>query len=194
LKLTSPGVPDIYQGNELWNLSLVDPDNRQPVDYAVRRQFFDAIRSDWTDPKDSLVEDLLRTPQDGRLKMYAIWRILCLRRHHPILFSQGEYTGLAVEGVKAHNVIAFSRKAEAATAVVIVPLLVSGLLGNSSVPPIGAQVWEDTRVVLPNHAGPSTLENALTGGAFTVLPSQGQIVLDVSTMLGRFPAALLLSS
>jgi (1->4)-alpha-D-glucan 1-alpha-D-glucosylmutase len=194
LKLTSPGVPDIYQGNELLTPSLVDPDNRQPVDYAVRRQTLEAIRSRSCDPKESVVEDLLRSPQDGRLKIYAIWRTLCLRRHHPNLFSQGEYTSLAAEGAKAHNLIAFSRKAEASTAIVIVPRLVSGLLGNSAVAPIGAQVWEDTRVSLPNYVGPSILRNAFTGETVPLQPIDGQIVLDVSTVLGKFPVALLLSS
>jgi (1->4)-alpha-D-glucan 1-alpha-D-glucosylmutase len=194
LKLTSPGVPDIYQGNELWNLSLVDPDNRRPVDYAFRRQTFDAMRSHWSDPKESVAEHLLRSPQDGRLKMYAIWRTLCLRRHHPGLFSQGEYTGLAVEGAKAHNVIAFSRNAAAATAVVVVPRLVSELLGNSAVAPIGAEVWKDTRVLLPNHDVPATLRNAFTGEDVPRQTVDGQMVLDVSTVLGKFPVALLLSS
>jgi (1->4)-alpha-D-glucan 1-alpha-D-glucosylmutase len=194
LKLTSPGVPDVYQGNELWNLSLVDPDNRRPVDYAFRRQTFDAMRSRWSDPKESVAEHFLRSPQDGRLKMYAIWRTLCLRRHHPGLFSQGEYTGLAVEGAKALNVIAFSRNAAAATAVVVVPRLVSGLLGNSAVAPIGAEVWKDTRVLLPNHDVPATLRNAFTGEGVPLQTVDGQIVLDVSTVLGKFPVALLLSS
>jgi (1->4)-alpha-D-glucan 1-alpha-D-glucosylmutase len=193
LKLTSPGVPDIYQGNELWNLSLVDPDNRRPVDYVLRRQTFDAIRSRWSDPNESVVEDLLHSPQDGRLKMYAIWRILCLRRHHPSLFSQGEYATLSVEGAKAHNLIAFSRKVNAAIAVVIVPRLVFGLLGNSAVPPIGPQVWDDTRVSLSSHDVPATLRNAFTGEAVDLQPIDGKIVLDVSTILGKFPAALLLS-
>ena len=204
LKLTSPGVPDTYQGNELWTLNLVDPDNRRPVDYAFRQQTFDAIRSRWSgpktsgpkksDPKEALVEDLLRSPQDGHLKMFAIWRTLCLRRHHPSLFGQGEYTALAVEGAKAHNIVAFSRKAETATAVVIVPRLVSGLLGNSAVPPIGAQVWEDNRVLLPGHDGPATLQNAFTGEAVPWQEMEGQVALDVSAVLNNFPVALLLSS
>jgi (1->4)-alpha-D-glucan 1-alpha-D-glucosylmutase len=203
LKLTSPGVPDIYQGSELWNLSLVDPDNRRPVDYAFLRQTFDAIRSRWSNPKrsdskkndskKSVVEDLLLSPQDGRLKMYAIWRTLCMRHHHPHIFSQGEYTALAVEGAKGHNVIAFSRRAQATTAVVVVPRLVSGLLGNSTVAPIGAQVWGDTRVLLPNHDGPATLRNAFTGEDVPLETVDGQVALDVSTVLGKFPVALLVS-
>lgn len=194
LKLTSPGVPDIYQGNELWTQSLVDPDNRRPVDYAFRRQALDAIRSRWSDPKESVAEDLLRSSQDGRLKMYVIWRTLCLRRHHPSLFSHGEYTALAVEGAKAQNIIAFSRKAEAATAVVVVPRLVSALLGDSAGAPIGAQVWQDTRVLLPNRDVPSCLRNALTGEAVPLQTIDGQIRLDVATVLGKFPVALLLAS
>jgi (1->4)-alpha-D-glucan 1-alpha-D-glucosylmutase len=152
------------------------------------------MRSRWSDPKESVVEDLLRSPQDGRLKMYAIWRTLCLRRHHFSLFSQGEYTALAVEGAKAPNLIAFSRKEEGATAVVVVPRMVFGLLGNSAVAPIGAQVWEDTRVLLPDHDVPATLRNTFTGEAVPLQTIDGQIVLDVSAVLGKFPMALLLSS
>ncbi len=192
IKLTSPGVPDIYQGNEMWELNLVDPDNRRPVDYAFRRQTFDAMRSRWSDPNESVVTDLLADPQDGRLKMYATWRTLCLRRKHPDLFSQGEYTGLAAEGSKAHNLIAFSRKTESATAIVIVPRLVSGLLGNSTSPPIGAEIWEDTRVLLPSDGPSSDLRNAFTGEAVSL--HEGRSAVDVSAAFGTFPAALLMAS
>lgn len=193
LKLTSPGVPDIYQGNELWNLSLVDPDNRRLVDYSLRRQTLDAIRSQWSNTKESPVEDLLRSSQDGRLKMYSIWRTLCLRRRHPSLFSHGEYRALAVEGAKAQNLVAFLRRTDAATAIVVVPRLIFGLLGDLAVPPVGAQVWGNTRVFLPNHDVPSTLQNAFTGELVPV-QTDGQVVLDVSTALAKFPVALLLSS
>ena len=89
LKLTSPGVPDIYQGNDLWDFSLVDPDNRRPVDYSRREQVFESIRKWGVNPDVTSVSRLLENPEDGRLKLYLIWKTLCLRKQWPEHFSAG---------------------------------------------------------------------------------------------------------
>src|SRR5208282_6643120 len=110
LKLTCPGVPDIYQGNDLWDFSLVDPDNRRPVDYIRRQQMFESIRVWGSEPDLLSIGRLLETPEDGRLKLYLIWKILRFRQQQPDIFQQGEYLPLAVEGAKADHVVAFARK------------------------------------------------------------------------------------
>ena len=116
LKMTAPGVPDIYQGEELLELALVDPDNRRPVDYAMRSrllQEFDAI-SAADDPAEA-VAALRARPEDGRLKLWLIWRALQLRRERPALFACGDYRPLSPRGERARHVIAFARAHEVGT-------------------------------------------------------------------------------
>jgi (1->4)-alpha-D-glucan 1-alpha-D-glucosylmutase len=186
-KLTCPGVPDIYQGNELWNFTLVDPDNRRPVDYIRRQQLFECIRG-WGDAPDaSLMQRLLETPEDGRMKLYLTWRTLCLRRQQPNLFQEGEYLPLAVAGAKADHVVAFARKSETTTLLVVAPRLVAGLLNSTDLPPIGPRIWEDTLVVLPSGDFHTGYRNVLTG---KFLGSRSEI--SVSEVLSEFPVALCL--
>jgi (1->4)-alpha-D-glucan 1-alpha-D-glucosylmutase len=184
LKLTCPGVPDIYQGNELWDFSLVDPDNRRPVDYARRQQLFDALRG-WEDASSGSVGRLLQTLEDGRLKLYLIWRTLCLRQEHTELFQMGEYLPVTVEGAKANHVVAFVRKSGATSVLVVVPRLVASLLNGADIPPIGTQVWEDTRLVLPFCGCDNEYQNVLTGEALAM-----EAPISVSKALAQLPVAL----
>jgi (1->4)-alpha-D-glucan 1-alpha-D-glucosylmutase len=186
LKLTCPGVPDTYQGNELWEYSLVDPDNRRPVDYARRRQMLQTIR----DSGKLTTARLLETPEDARIKLSVIWKTLCLRRKCPDLFQEGEYLPLAVEGAKASHVIAFARKRETSTVLVVVPRLVAGLLDDMDLPPIGPRVWEDTQVVLPFCSGSEKYCNAFTGEVLDLQKTDRHARIAVSTALGEFPVAL----
>jgi (1->4)-alpha-D-glucan 1-alpha-D-glucosylmutase len=204
LKLTCPGVPDIYQGNDLWDFSLVDPDNRRPVDYIRRQQMFESIRV-WgnCDEPDALsTGHLLETPEDGRLKMYLIWRTLCLRQQQPDLFQQGEYVPLAVEGAKADHVVAFARKSGTTRALVVVPRLVAGLLNNNNndnnndvdidLPPIGPRIWDDTHILLPPRSGSEKCRNAFTGEVLDLQQTDGYARIAVSKLLAEFPVALCL--
>ena len=102
LKLTSPGVPDIYQGNDWFDFSLVDPDNRRPVDYGRRLQVFESIRRLSGEANSVSAAELLETPEDSRLKLYVIWNTLCLRKEYPELFRLGNYIPLQVRGMKAN--------------------------------------------------------------------------------------------
>ncbi len=194
LKLTCPGVPDIYQGNELCDFSLVDPDNRRPVDYVRRQQMFECVRSRLSAPDESSISRLLETPEDGRIKLYLIWRTLGLRQQQPNLFQQGEYLPLAVAGAKADHVIAFARKFENTSVLVVVPRLVASLLNDSDLPPIGAQIWEDTHVLLPFCADREPCQNVFTGKvqelAKTDGHTDGHTKIGISTALAEFPVAL----
>jgi (1->4)-alpha-D-glucan 1-alpha-D-glucosylmutase len=188
LKLTSPGIPDIYQGNEMWDLSLVDPDNRRPVDYSLRQEMFRSIRESTSDLAKSLVE----TPEDGRIKMYLTWRALCLRQEQPELFQEGEYLPLMVEGAKANHVVAFVRKSAKENVLVVVPRLVAGLLNNIDVPPIGPRIWEDTEVLLPFCTCSEKYRNVFTGEILETEKRDDSEKIAVSKILSEFPAALCL--
>src|SRR6202045_3630107 len=132
LKLTCPGVPDIYQGNDLWDFSLVDPDNRRLVDYIHRQQMFESIRRWSSNPDATSVSQLMENPEDGRIKLYLIWKTLCLRKQWPDVFQQGEYLPLPVHGERANHVVAFMRRIESSSVLVVVPRLVASLLGDSN--------------------------------------------------------------
>jgi (1->4)-alpha-D-glucan 1-alpha-D-glucosylmutase len=143
LKITSPGVPDVYRGTEVWDLSLADPDNRRPVDFAASMKLLENLKTA-TDPSDLLEHSL-----DGRLKMYVIWKLLNFRRERPELFSEGEYIPLRVTGKHANHIIAFARHLHDEWCVVAVPRLCAALTREGS-PPIG-KVWRDTRIELAVH-------------------------------------------
>jgi len=189
LRLTCPGVPDIYQGNELWDFSLVDPDNRRPVNYKRRGQVFNGLRR-WGDaPGLSSIECLLKTPEDGRIKAYLIWKTLCLRQEQQEVFQQGEYLPLKVAGAKADHVLAFVRNSGETGVFVIVPRLICGLLNNADIPPIGAHVWEDTHVLLPTGGSGKRSQNVFTGQAANL-----GTAINVSEVLAGFPVGLCLLS
>lgn len=140
LRMTAPGVPDLYQGTEYWDFTLVDPDNRRPVDYADRQ---DALS------QASTVSDLLGSWQNGRIKQALIHQVLNLRAKHSEMFSRGDYVPLEVLGTHADKVMAFARVLDAEQAIVVVPRLCNELLGTAQTPFINAENWGDTRVVLP---------------------------------------------
>jgi (1->4)-alpha-D-glucan 1-alpha-D-glucosylmutase len=190
LKLTCPGVPDVYQGNELLDFSLVDPDNRRPVDYIGRQQMFDSIRNSGDNNSTSGAQVLLETPEDGRLKLFLIWKTLCLRKQQPDLFQQGEYLPLRVEGAKANHVVAFARRSGTTSVVVVAPRLIAGLLNDADVAPIGSQIWGDTRVRLPLCSCSTKYRNAFTGGALDLRENEGDGGISLAKMLADFPVAL----
>ena len=191
LKLTCPGVPDIYQGNDLWNFSLVDPDNRGPVDYAQRRRMFDSLRTWGNAPDPSSIRGLLEAPEDGRLKLFLIWKTLCFRQQHADLFSQGEYLPLNVQGGKANHVVAFARTSTDANVLIVAPRLVAGLLNNAEVSPTGSEVWQDTRIVVPSLSHSRAWRNLFTGQMLEEREMDSTI--SVAEALSEFPVGLYLA-
>jgi (1->4)-alpha-D-glucan 1-alpha-D-glucosylmutase len=137
LKLTSPGVPDIYQGNEIWDYSLVDPDNRRPVDYQRRREMLAALPT-------AALEELMRNWADGRIKMFLTQRVLQFLREQADLFQRGEYLPLAASGIFAGCCVSFVRQLADEWIVVIAPRLSSRV----GFPPMGER-WKDTAIELP---------------------------------------------
>jgi (1->4)-alpha-D-glucan 1-alpha-D-glucosylmutase len=176
LRMTVPGVPDLYQGNEFWDFSLVDPDNRRPVDYAAREQ---ALHAPFA------VEELLANWRDGRIKQALIAQVLRLRAEHAGLFRRGSYQALEVLGSQAHNVLAFAREHEGQRAIVIVPVRCATLLENSAIAQVDALRWGDTRVVLPFLASDTNLKGLFASAAVTKNRE-----LNVSEALGTIPVNL----
>jgi (1->4)-alpha-D-glucan 1-alpha-D-glucosylmutase len=160
LKLTAPGVPDLYQGTELWEQSLVDPDNRRPVDYAQRER----LLRDLTQSRSSrqLGTELLEAKADGRIKLYLTWRVLTFRREHPELFARGDYVPLMADGDAADNAAAFARRHGEQEIVVVVPRLVAGLTRKALSDPIGPEIWGETRLLIPGAESGSRYRNLFT--------------------------------
>jgi (1->4)-alpha-D-glucan 1-alpha-D-glucosylmutase len=186
-------VPDIYQGNEVWDFSLVDPDNRRPVDYDKRRRMLGQLRAlSATDAGQ--VRALVDNLHDGRCKLYLTWKVLQFRRQHADLFRRGEYIPLRVSGEHASNVCAFARRHEGELVVVIAPRLYLRLLGERAQPPLGTEVWENTLVELPraDDAGVGGAFRNLFDGADVATVKQGERPgIRVAAALDHFPVALL---
>ncbi|MBB4814211.1 (1-_4)-alpha-D-glucan 1-alpha-D-glucosylmutase [Pseudomonas rhodesiae] len=180
LRMTVPGVPDLYQGAEFWDFSLVDPDNRRPVGFNARQQALN------TPPG---TDQLLTHWHDGRIKQALIAQVLGLRSAQPELFRHGSYTPLEVLGQHADRVVAFSREHQGKQLVVVVPRWSHALLENGVQPLIPAQVWGDTRVKLPFAASTQNWKGLFQTGAVT--PNKE---LLISTALGEFPVNVFINS
>ena len=188
-KLTAPGVPDIYQGNELWDFSLVDPDNRRPVDYHRRGVLLAELQRE---ADDLPFENMLEHIEDGRCKLLLIWRALQLRHAQPQLFSHGDYRRLRVHGSRAQHLCAFMRRCERRALVVIAPRLYRRLLDDAARMPLGSAVWEDTFIELPGNAGSRRpLQSVLDGAQLEPVTAGNASGVAAAQALARFPVALL---
>ena len=186
IKMTAPGVPDFYQGTELWDLSLVDPDNRRPVDYQKRFKALESVQTQWEKQPAALIKTLLKEKADGRIKLFVTTRGLAARNYFRNVFRGGIYQPLTVTGDKAEHIIAFARHKGEHTAITVAPRFLASLIEPGTLP-IGKAVWGDTAVELPG-GDKATWQNWLTGEAVT---SSAQ--LPVGEVLGKFPVALLVS-
>jgi (1->4)-alpha-D-glucan 1-alpha-D-glucosylmutase len=184
IKITVPGVPDFYQGTELWDLSLVDPDNRQPVDWALRERLLDGLATQSRLDRGGLARDLVKWWEDGRIKLYVIREALATRRGHVTLFQRGDYAPLEVSGGLADHVCAFVRVAPDDAAIVVVPRFLARR--GVETPPLGSAYWDDARVATGANLG-GQFTNVFTGT--TVSVNDG--VLLVAEALADFPVALL---
>jgi (1->4)-alpha-D-glucan 1-alpha-D-glucosylmutase len=190
LKIASPGVPDTYQGTELWDFSLVDPDNRRPVNYDLRQTQLRQLqkRAEGTDADlPRLCRELTSRKEDGRIKLYLTYRSLHCRRDHRGLFARGEYLPVEAQGPRQENVCAFVRVHEDQCALTVVPRLVTKLMAKVGDVPLGKAVWQDTALVLPEKVLDRKLCNVFTGEVY------GARELMLAEVFGNFPVALLLA-
>lgn len=186
LKITAPGVPDFYQGTELWDLNLVDPDNRRPVDFELRVQHLREIRLRIETDVLELIQELLAMKEDGRVKLFLILQALNARKASANIFQKGAYNPLAVAGRFRNHLIAFARRDASAWSVTVVPRFLTVLVEYGGLP-LGREVWQDTRVILPEPA-PSLWRNMLTGQVLS-----GDQTLWAGEIFQHFPVALLMS-
>lgn len=183
IKITSPGVPDFYQGTELWDLHLVDPDNRRPVDFSLRQAILRELVEDHVASRD-LPSELLASRADGRIKLYLIYKALQARNSRPELFRRGSWLPLRTGGKWAHHLVAFARRYRKTWVITVVPRFLTRLVKPDEVP-IGEQVWQDTHLLVP-RAMPRSLVNLITGDTVHASPK-----LLAGAVLARFPVALL---
>jgi (1->4)-alpha-D-glucan 1-alpha-D-glucosylmutase len=187
LMITAPGNPDIYQGMELWEFSLVDPDNRRRVNYEIRQRYLsDLDRRAEAGDLPGLCTELLDKYTDGRIKMWTTMQALRFRRDHGELFQVGKYRALAASGEKREHVISFARENHRQIAIVAVPRLSYLLAGGAVRPPLG-ELWQETEIPVPSKA-PEYLENIFTGEKIRVTSHRTLLCREV---FGRFPVAVL---
>jgi (1->4)-alpha-D-glucan 1-alpha-D-glucosylmutase len=207
IKMTAPGVPDFYQGTELWDLNLVDPDNRRPVDFQLRRDLLVDIKKRLASrPLDvsAALKGILQELDSGKIKLYLIWRTLAFRQEHRRLFDQGVYVPLSALGSKRGHAFAFARVLDSQIVISIVPRLVVGLSRGIEQPPVGQELWQDTYItaaalndaqrpgsngVLAHFKPGKRYRNVLTGEIVEI--GRAQQGLRVADALASFPVALL---
>lgn len=188
LTLTVPGMPDIYQGTDGWDFSLVDPDNRRPVDFALRRRWLSA--ADTAGDRREQYHRLVHTWRTGEIKHAIVRDTLLLRQRQADLFAAGDYLPLSVEGPQAERVLAFARVFRGIVAVVVVPRLVAGLLHDAQVPLVPPDRWSDTRVMLPDSFS-QPLMHEFTEESIEVISAGTERSIALSRLLAVTPVAVL---
>ncbi|OPY71673.1 MAG: Maltooligosyl trehalose synthase [Syntrophorhabdus sp. PtaU1.Bin050] len=192
LKITSPGMPDFYQGSELWDFTLVDPDNRRPVDYNVRKAMLEAIiKRESEIPLIQLAREIMADGVNGRIKLYTIYKALNYRKAHRVVFEKGGYTFLQVMGGGERHVCAFARRLGDAAVIVIVPRFLMTLPGGSGPEFPNKGVWADSVVALPADGAGIKYRNIFTGETLETENHGGVTGLQCSEIFGNFPVALL---
>jgi (1->4)-alpha-D-glucan 1-alpha-D-glucosylmutase len=185
LKIMAPGVPDIYQGTEFWDLSFVDPDNRRPVDYAARRRLLAGLDAAAASDRLALMQDLLAHWQDGRIKLYLMHKLLRFRRAQSEFFTAADYTALRGSGPLGDRICAFARHKGNRWAMAIAPRLVGEMVYNGSAP-IG-EAWGKSVLDLPLHA-PAHWLDVVSGERLESGPGNQLMICDI---LKYFPVSLL---
>jgi (1->4)-alpha-D-glucan 1-alpha-D-glucosylmutase len=189
LKIASPGVPDFYQGNDLWAFDLVDPDNRRAVNYQTRHQMLKNLHEQAARDRAALVDRLRDNPCDGGIKLYITSEALRFRRDRRDLFAEGSYTALAAEGSRGRHIVAFARAAGSQTMIAVTGRFFLKLC-NSHKKPIG-DVWGNTAVALPRSVGHRSFRDIFTGETIAAEDREGGLVLPMDKVFARCPVALL---
>jgi (1->4)-alpha-D-glucan 1-alpha-D-glucosylmutase len=191
LKMVSPGVPDLYQGTELWDFTLVDPDNRQPVDYQRRVEALAGLRAREAEiGPGPLFGELQGAPGDGRVKLYLIYRVLNYRKRHRELFDAGDYLPLEARGAKARHLCAFARRLGGQSLLAVAPRLLASLSPDPELPPLGEPAWLDTFLVLPEGAG-ARFRNVLNDAQLEAVEVDGKWGIALAGLFESLPLALL---
>jgi (1->4)-alpha-D-glucan 1-alpha-D-glucosylmutase len=194
LKVGVPGVADFYQGCELWNLSLVDPDNRRPVDFARRQSLLDGLRARMGDGPDSLEKlagELLEAWPDARIKLYITHRALTLRREQPRLFRWGGYTPLTATGERAEHVVGMARGEGKESVIIAVPRLAARLTDFAGRFPLGDATWGDTWLPLGSSSAEGVYTDRFSGLRIATERRDGVPALRAGALFSCLPVAML---
>ncbi|MBW4536128.1 MAG: malto-oligosyltrehalose synthase [Pleurocapsa minor HA4230-MV1] len=181
IKNTAPGVPDLYQGAELWELSLVDPDNRRPIDYQKRRKFLQEIKLKSSQDILQLLKELIATKENGKIKLFLTHQLLKARKEYIKIFQNGNYQPIEITGKYHNHLIAFSRNYGDKTIVAIAPRFLTGIIKPGQLP-LGTKIWEDTSLKLVPKNWHNLIDNQTITGEN----------LAVGEILQNFPVALLI--
>lgn len=189
VKYTAPGVPDTYQGTELWDLSMVDPDNRRPVDYEQRIELLKDLKKQVKTDNLKLIDELLSTKEDGKIKLFVTYKLLQARQENVELFQKGNYLPLEVVGQFKDHIVAFARSFNNQIAITVAPRLLTSLIEPESYP-CGDKVWGDTQLQLPQQLH-STWQDIFSKQEVS---SSKSGTIAIGQILGNFPIALLLNA
>jgi len=192
LKITSPGVPDFYQGTEIWDFSLVDPDNRQPVDYSFRVKMLEELKKHESEVQlHELARDLTVNKETGIIKLYLTYRALNYRKRKRKLFERGKYLPLEIMGKQADNACAFFRKAGNSRTIITVPRFLTQLLSQPADLPLGEAIWGDSFIVLPVTELGARYRNIFTDELLAVRNYKDATTMDLSEVFLNFPVAMM---
>jgi (1->4)-alpha-D-glucan 1-alpha-D-glucosylmutase len=194
LKITSPGIPDFYQGSEIWNFSLVDPDNRGSIDFRSRKELLVGMKKKMESPGADLKElarCLIQEWRDGSPKLYIIFKALNYRKENALLFQEGSYLPLETKGDLREHLCAFARQKEQKTVIIAVPRFLTHLIKTPEEMPLGNGVWGDSGVVLPDEITGETFRNLFTGEMIEKVERNGQGVIPVGKIFANFPVAMM---
>jgi (1->4)-alpha-D-glucan 1-alpha-D-glucosylmutase len=189
LKAASPGMPDFYQGNELWCFDLVDPDNRRPVDFELRRQMLGKIRAQAGQDRAALVDRLASNPCDGAIKLYTTSAALHLRKDQRALFAEGSYTGLTASGTRANHVVGFARSLGRKTVIALAGRFFLRMFHAHPAPT--GDVWGDTAVLLPRKIKQASFLDVLSGQKISIEPREDGLAIPLAQAFAHCPVALL---
>jgi len=193
LKLFSPGIPDIYQGNETFVFNLTDPDNRRPVDFPKRISLFKQIKTRINELNDNVrwVQELLESSEDSRIKLYVTWKSLNYRRDNEMLFKAGTYTPVQAIGKKKSHVCSFIWQRQAKKCLIVAPVLLAELTQKDRIKPLGIEAWGDTRIILPKEQPGHTYRDIFTEQSITTSQQADKVSLSVAEILNNFPVSVL---
>ncbi len=194
LKIFSPGIPDFYQGTELFDFSLVDPDNRRPVDFGARKELLKALKEKMSGSASDLSEfarGLLQEWRDGSIKLYVTFRSLNYRKENRQLFMEGAYLPLQGNGALKENICAFARTWEGKVVLVIVPRFLTRLVKSADESPLGHEVWGDSWLVLPPEIPAVRFNNVFTAETIGTVERDGRTGLTLDRVFANFPVAML---
>jgi (1->4)-alpha-D-glucan 1-alpha-D-glucosylmutase len=190
LKIAAPGLPDFYQGTEVWNFSLADPDNRRLVDYDRLQELLAKVRAAESEDPSALVDRLVADSADGGLKLYVTRSALRFRREHRELFVRGSYVPLRAGGEKNKHVIAFARSFRGTTVLVLAGRFFAQLEAQA---PVGAETWGDAEVALRKRLSAGPYRDVFTGKIISPVQRDGEVVLPVSEAFAHLPIAMLVN-